>query len=56
MTVAQIIDQIRGLDPGELIALRHVIDGLADASRPQPPEQPRRFHTVPVDMGVPLDG
>jgi len=53
MTVAQILDQVRELDSGELLVLRRVLDELVDTSlRSQDTQRP--FRTVPVDMGSPL--
>jgi len=54
MTVAEIIDQARSLDSNELLVLRRVLDDLVDAPRRQLSVKRRPFHTVPVDMGVPL--
>jgi len=54
MKPAEIIDQARSLDSNELLVLRRVLDELVGAPRRQPSGKRRPFHTVPVDMGVPL--
>ncbi|MCL2482801.1 MAG: hypothetical protein FWF43_05185 [Propionibacteriaceae bacterium] len=54
MTVAEILDQVRELDAGELLVLRRVLDDMVEASHRRPPEQSRPYRTVAVDMGTPL--
>jgi len=54
MTVAEIIDQVRRLDPGELFALRQVLDEMTDTSLHQSAEKSSPYRLVPVDMGSPL--
>jgi len=53
MSVAQIIDQVRELEPGELLVLRRILDEMVDASTRQLKVR-RPYRLVAVDMGVPL--